>query len=392
MLKITTLLLLPLLAFAEYIGTGQLIVTSQHRLIGVPSNTTTSIKWLDLLFKNKRSWLEDLVTGDTVDIWGTVNNNNGIQVDRLLFKTDGYEDQYQLPTYDVSTVSVSLSYCDLLPSKSPDQIRDMYFGNGLSLKRLLKSCSWGYFSFDEEQNTVSDEVVDIPCQGQFNDRPYDLGNQCGSSEMLAINKYVTEHLETKGSTKVIVYLPEANPCKWSGLSTYGCSDAACIAWINMPSITSVFHELGHMMMLGHSGKGNSEEGDDTCIMGGCCGVRCLNPANAYFFYWNEVIQDLTDLNGAQALRIPEYFDGNPYNVVKYRDYYINYQTVHGGNQFLSTSFHRKIAIYKRPNKKFAHTKLVRLLDGNTQFTLEGLGIKVEECTRFDCVVVFRTMV
>ena len=69
----------------------------------------------------------------------------------------------------------------------------------------------------------------------------------------------------------IFLLPRVPACAWPGLGQQGCfRSSRCSTFINVPGealkFSTVMHELGHNLGLMHSGVGEDEYGDHSCIM------------------------------------------------------------------------------------------------------------------------------
>jgi hypothetical protein len=154
------------------------------------------------------------------------------------------------------------------------------------------------------------------------------------------------------------------------------------------------HELGHNMMLAHSGMGTDEYADLSCAMGYCCDLRCYNAPNNHVLGWSAPIADLTTL-GAQrrvAFSIPAGFLRKHRDHVRFNDVYVSYKSSRGIESELGAGLHRNVLVHRRAQGTYVATWLLRQLAAvNDTWYVDGYVITLLNATNYWARVAFENI-
>lgn len=330
-----------------------------------------------------------LKTGDMVQVKGTVSPSNVINVDKM-YLLDAFIESKESSSKpvrnivkDIQSTTVILSFCNFTVTHSQQSVRDSWFRDCHdSLGTYIKECSHNIASFEERNNRVYGNVIDIPCQGTYDNQAYDLQTSCNIPELFVMHRY-SKLASNAATNRLIMILPIGNACKWGGLANVGCSQNFCGVWLqsdaNKKTIDAnlAFHELGHTLYLGHANNASHEYTDGSCVMGGlCCSPKCLNAPNSYYLGWSEPVRDLKQWKN-QTLLLNVWPSHNATrNFLKLGNYYISFRQKLGMDSGLRDEYVNKVLVHERQNYMYSDTVLLTMLTTNQTYQLPNTNITI----------------
>lgn len=283
--------------------------------------------------------------------------------------------------WNVTSVTYILNLCGNPLTISQTMVQASWFSNSTSsatpsLQQNWGQCSYGQYSFTSSNNIVVGPIY-VPCRGVRADgiTPFSTAT-CGGNDRYGWAEYAENY-----TTKVLgrnlaayrhgIFIVNNPACTFTGMANVGCHDY-CRSWItsggptNVPAVNAVFHELGHNYFLNHAmGSDNSEYGDITSSMGGCCATRCFNTPQHMQLGWSKPIpngvisntnlpeatwrtftvpsQSMTNQSTNYMQILTQSWLSTP--LATGATYYVGYKSAYGYDRFLSSTLLRKVNVY-----------------------------------------------
>jgi hypothetical protein len=246
-------------------------------IYSTPNNMNSAIRYhkTSCLLQSHGLSYNYYLSGTKVAFKGTLNKNN---LSNAAFKM--LEQEIPKSTL-IKPIIFILQYCEY-PSVSLQTVQ-------IAIRELpsyLKTCSKNKFVI--EKSLIYGPIV-VPCLPL-----------CDLNSLYELVKYA-ENIAIGNNVSLLEYnhrmiiLPNGNSCTWTGLGNIGCNEI-CYSWFNgdKGTLPEVFiHELGHNFGLYHSRNLYDEYGDDSCVMGYCCGRKCYNAPQSWRLSITEPLYNIS---------------------------------------------------------------------------------------------------
>ena len=362
MLKLLCLLLLPCLTISNLLQpfSGTLLYRHIEYPNGIDEDRYYLSETEQRLFFNQTP----VQTNGNIHGTGYVFANHTIQVDTFYFteSVQSYNYEALLPSENLKILIFILNLCNRRVTNSTLLYHRFIFRNTQkNLADYYKSCSLDRVNIYENETRIL-EPIEVPCN-------VSTAALCGDIDFVGWSAYAERAAVSRGVSLArykyrVFIIPYGTSCNWLGLADVGCG-VWCRTWVKGGvdgfSLQALFHELGHNHGLRHAGMPpDNEYGDFTAAMGGCCGIRCHNVAQAYSLGWYDPL--IINLNRSSTLiEIPAMLT-QPINHIKIGTYFIAFRTRQGYDNDLPTF--NQIHIYNysgTPSNRYFRSMLIALL-------------------------------
>lgn len=317
---------------------------------------------------------------------GDLNNTNAVIVDDWteiggLMSSEATWPPASGSVWNVTSVTYILNLCGSSLTISQSMVTATWFSFNASsstpsLQQNWAQCSYNQYSFTPSNNIVVGPI-NVPCTGVRADgvTPFRTAT-CGGDDRYGWAEYAENYAQTVLGIDITpyrhgIFIVNNPACSFTGMANAGCGDY-CRVWLtsggasSVPTVNSVFHELGHNFFLNHAvGIDGSEYGDLTSGMGGCCATRCYNTPQHMQIGWSSPIpngiisnsvlpeatwrsftvpsQSMTNQSSNYMQILTQSWLSNPLSTGT--TYYIGYKSAYGYDRFLSSTLLRKVNVY-----------------------------------------------
>lgn len=299
---------------------------------------------------------------------------------------------------NVSTLVLVVDICDQPAVATAAAVDHVLFAgpnSKYSLEAYYAECSSGKARLNRDNSRVVGGIK-IPCQGNAKNINFtasscswrDINGWMRYAEEQAVELYGVDLAAYKHHVLLMpdMYTYEAG-CMWIGLGTLGPDRVtetgeylAASAWLDGEKVrdhAAYLHEIGHTQYLHHATDARCSYCDETCVMGGCCSLRCFNAPHAWQLGWASPLAELK----AESL---------PPNI--FQRYAVPAQNVQPQNMIVvtpdwspafQTAYNAFFLQYRVKNGTYDTQVSDKNIDGLTLHTFDGRDQREARTTRFE---------